>query len=334
MQRVVSFSAAERREVFQEAANIKGISAAIVEKDFWVCWVLGKIFSDNELKRHIVFKGGTSLSKVYGLIDRFSEDIDLVLDWRLLGYGEHLDVEAEKLVSKTKRDQFNKAINAQAADYLGKVLVQKLSTLFADTKDVVCLMNPDDPQTINVAYPAAFSESYLRPEIWLEIGPLGSFVPSEKHLIKPYAAEVLPDLFEKPSTEVVAISAERTFWEKVTILHQQAHRVDAMPVRYSRHYYDVFKLIHSPVKEKALADLGMLAEVASFKDQFYPSGWARYDLARPGTLRLSPTRPHATELAKDYREMKVMLFGDVPDFAEIIAAIAELEAEINATALT
>ncbi|MFN0106350.1 MAG: nucleotidyl transferase AbiEii/AbiGii toxin family protein [Bryobacteraceae bacterium] len=296
--------------------------------------MLEKIFSDDELKRHIVFKGGTSLSKVYGLINRFSEDIDLVLDWRLLGYGEHLDVESEKLVSKTKRDQFNKAINAKAADYLRNVLVQKLSALFADTKDVACVMNPDDPQTINVAYPAAFSENYLRPEIWLEIGPLGSFVPSEKHLIRPYAAEVLPDLVGKSSTEVVAISAERTFWEKVTLLHQQAHRVDAMPVRYSRHYYDLFKLVRSPVKERALADLGLLAEVVAFKDRFYPSGWARYDLARPGTLRLSPAKTHTAELAKDYREMNVMLFGGVPDFAEIIAGVAELEAEINAKAST
>ena len=195
-------------------------------------------------------------------------------------------------------------------------------------------MNPDDPQTINVVYPAAFSESYLRPEIWLEIGPLGSFVPSETHRIKPYAAEVLPELFETPSTEVVAISAERTFWEKVTILHQQAHRVDAMPERYSRHYYDLFKLVRSPVKEKALADLGLLAEVVAFKDQFYPSGWARYDLARPGTLKLSPTKTHTAELAKDYREMNVMLFGDVPGFAEIIAGVAELETAINAKAST
>ena len=87
MDKVAAFTANERSQLFGETAASRGINEAIVEKDFWVCWVLKKIFTDPDLREHIVFKGGTSLSKVFGLIERFSEDIDLILDWGLLGYG-------------------------------------------------------------------------------------------------------------------------------------------------------------------------------------------------------------------------------------------------------
>lgn len=115
MNRVAGLSAAERRELFQETGARRGMSAAIAEKDFWVCWVLKRLFGDPELRGRMVFKGGTTLSKVYGLIDRFSEDIDLVLDWRLLGYGASLD---EEPATATQRDKFNKAMNAKAAAYI------------------------------------------------------------------------------------------------------------------------------------------------------------------------------------------------------------------------
>lgn len=87
MDKIAIGSATDRRDLFLESASRLGMNPAIVEKDFWVCWILRRLFAEPTLKDHIVFKGGTSLSKVYGLIDRFSEDIDLILDWRLLGYG-------------------------------------------------------------------------------------------------------------------------------------------------------------------------------------------------------------------------------------------------------
>ena len=91
MNKVAHLGTAERRSLFREAATLRGIQPAIIEKDFWVCWVLKALFSEPTLKDHLVFKGGTSLSKVYRLIDRFSEDIDLVLDWTLLGYGPGME---------------------------------------------------------------------------------------------------------------------------------------------------------------------------------------------------------------------------------------------------
>ena len=141
---------------------------------------------------------------------------------------------------------------------------------------------------MNVAYPAAFSEDYLRPEVRLEIGPLASWDPSDRHVIQPYAADSFPEVFEEPDCPVVAIAAERTFWEKATILHQEAHREGATPSRYSRHYYDTYKLATSPVRQVALKDVGLLQQVVEFKQRFYPCGWARFEDARPGTFRLMP----------------------------------------------
>jgi hypothetical protein len=114
MDKIATGSASDRRDLFSESATQLGMSAAVVEKDFWVCWILKSLFADPQLKEKMVFKGGTSLSKVYGLIDRFSEDIDLVLDWRLLGYGtEDGSDPYQSITSKTKQDQYNREMNAK-----------------------------------------------------------------------------------------------------------------------------------------------------------------------------------------------------------------------------
>jgi hypothetical protein len=126
-----------------------------------------------------------------------------------------------------------------------------------------------------------------------------------------------------------AIAAERTFWEKATILHQQAHRTGVMPPRYSRHYYDLHFLTRSPVKATALRDLDLLADVVAFKQRFYPCGWAHYENARPGTIRLRPDERHRRDLETDYAGMRVMVFGEVPSFGAILETLAGLEDEIN-----
>ncbi len=329
MDKVASLAPAERKDLFQETATRRGMSPAIVEKDFWVCWVLKKIFSAPSLRKHVVFKGGTSLSKVFGLIDRFSEDIDLILDWRLLGYGlGNLDP-YENLSSNTQQDRFNREFNEKAAKYIADTLCPQLPELLASCPSVRVSIDPDDGQLVHIAYPAAFSEKSLRPEIRLEVGPLASFVPSKSHTITPFAAQEFPNVFDSPGCPVVAIAAERTFWEKATLLHQQAHRANAIPARYARHYYDMVRLAKSRAKISALADLLLLEDVVAFKSRFYRCSWARYEDAKPGSLRLVPDQIRLKELSADYKEMELMIYGDVPPFEEIIRALRELENEIN-----
>jgi hypothetical protein len=323
-----------RRDIFSEAAARLGIRPTIIEKDFWVCVALKFLFQKSRFGKSLVFKGGTSLSKAHGLIERFSEDIDLVLDWNVIGFGAGLRDPMQVFTSKSKQDQFNKEINRLAADYIAKTLCPELEDLLRqENVGLSATVDPDDAHSVNIRYRAAFAETYIRPEVRLEIGPLASWVPSATHLIRPYAFDVVPEAFQNPACEVVAIAAERTFWEKATILHQEAHRTTRIPQRYSRHYYDLYKLAVSRVRTSALADPKLLQDVVAFKQRFYPSAWARYDLAIPGSLKLLPTSPpHVGHLARDYEEMQVMLFGAPPKFQDILDELRNLEAEINATA--
>lgn len=314
-----------RSELFSETAARMGTTSAVVEKDFWVSWVLGRLFGEPELARLLMFKGGTSLSKAYGLIERFSEDIDLILDWRALSREDPL---AER--SRSRQDRLNAAINAQAQAFIGGELLARVTAALADV--CRCAIEADDPYVINVRYPGAFSDRYLQPEVRLEIGPLAAWLPHEERVISSYAADVFPQLFGQPACTVRVISAERTFWEKATILHHEAHRPDAaaQPARYSRHYYDLTRMAASPVRAAALADMDLLADVVAFKMRFYPRGWARYDLARPGSLKLVPQGAVRASVESDYKSMAIMIFGEVPAMASIMDALQALEDEINA----
>lgn len=326
MESVARLSSVQRRELFSETAARKGMTAAVVEKDFWVCWTLGRLFAHPDLSRLLMFKGGTSLSKVFHLIERFSEDIDLILDWRVVA-GEAVPL-ADR--SHAKQEALNKTIEAKAMDYVAGELLVTVTQAIAPL--CRCELAADDPHALNVLYPATFSDAYLRPEVRLEIGPLAAWFPYESYRIRPYAAEVFPQFFKQADCAVQAIRAERTFWEKATILHHEAHRPEGspQPLRYSRHYYDMAMMANSPVKEAALADLALLEDVVAFKQRFYPRGWAQYDLARPGTFKLVPSGKVLASVEKDYAQMRNMIFGRYPGFDEIMETLRTLERVINA----
>lgn len=205
-----------------------------------------------------------------------------------------------------------------------------LAELFSVVPRVQPVVSDQEQQVINISYPAAFDLKALRPEVKLEIGPLASWMPSNKYTIQPYAAEIFADVFDDADCPVVAITAERTFWEKATILHQQAHRGDkVMPPNYSRHYYDLYQLAASPVRNKALGDLQLLEDVVKFKLQFYHCPWAKYQDAKPGTFQLMPTEKGSQELVRDYQQMREMIFVTPPSWDEILASLSDLQQEIN-----
>ena len=306
MRKIAKITENDRKALFHNTAAKMGMTDAIIEKDFWVCYMLDYLFHRSQWKDNIAFKGGTSLSKAYGLIERFSEDIDLILDWRVLGYG--IDEPWENR-SNTKQDIFNKEANTRAEVYI----------------------DDSDPQTVKIAYPNSFSDTSILQEIRLEIGALAAWTPVKNASITPYAAEQYARLFEQPSTEVLTVLPERTFWEKVTILHREAFRPEdrPFPSRYSRHYYDLYKMMQTPVKDNALSNNDLLERVVKFKDKFYRCPWARYDLAKRGTMKLLPPDYNMAKLRSDYEHMQNMLFGNKPSFDEIMNAMAQLEEEIN-----
>ena len=324
MNKIANLPKQQRSELFSETATLLNTTNSIVEKDFWVVWTLDKVFSDDRLNKILMFKGGTSLSKVFNLIGRFSEDIDLILDWRLVSNENPLNVQE----SKNKQVRFNEHINENAKEYIKNELLPIISQNLSPL--CTCSM-AEDGFSINVKYPNAFDDNYLRPEILLEIGPLASWLPSDSFVISSFAAQKFPQVFEKTKCDVNTIVAKRTFWEKATILHHEANRPldSAMPTRYSRHYYDLAMMAKNEVKEEALADLELLKNVVDFKQKFYPRTWAKYEEAIPGTLKLLPPEFRLDSLEKDYKAMGNMIFDKYISFEEIIDSLRDLESEIN-----
>lgn len=333
---VAKASNTEREVLFGNAAERTGINnPAIVEKDFWVCFVLDYLFHGSPWPKSFIFKGGTSLSKAYHAIERFSEDIDLIMDWRLLGYSIHEPWEER---SKTQQDKFHKKIVAETSAFLSNTLVPQM---LKDMKSIVgenvdVSMDPDDKEqcTVNFYYPHVFNTGYLRQEIRLEIGPLAEWVPSHGVLISSTAAEQFPSAFIQPATEVPTVDIERTFWEKITILHKTAASFEqkGIPSRYARHYYDIYQMSHSDVKEKSFRRKELLEQDVKFKQKFYYAKNASYETAQIGTLRLVPCETAIKNLRADYDHMKDMIYGAKPSFDEVIAEIAKLEKEINGLA--
>lgn len=324
MDKVALFSKGRLRELFNETAIRKGTTPAIIEKDFWVTWILSKIFHDPDLSSILMFKGGTSLSKVFNVIERFSEDIDLILDWNTITQNDPLLKR-----SNTKQGDFNTSLNKEAHKLLTEKLLPIFKKLLAPT--CTCELNQNMPLTINVIYPAVFSDAYLHPQVLLEIGPLAAWLPSNQYSITSFAAQSFPQLFEQSTGNVKAIVAERTFWEKATILHHEANRPadSKLPLRYSRHYYDLAMLTLSSIKQTALEQANLLKDVVEFKQKFYPRTWAKYDECLIGKLKLTPPDYRVSGLSADYKQMRTMIFGDYPEFNEILSILHKLEDEVN-----
>lgn len=319
----------EREELFLVTAREIGLPEAMVEKDFWVCWTLDYLFHDCPWAAHLAFKGGTSLSKCFGLIQRFSEDIDLILDWRLLGY-EKDEPWTER--SKNQQDKFNKEANARTEAFLQETFLPQLQADFGKLLDdeFSLYIEEDDPQTVCFGYPKSFQEGSILPVVRLEIGALAAWTPAKQTEITSYAAQQYPHVFQHPTASILTVAPERTFWEKVTILHKEAFRTNGkFPARYSRHYYDLWCMDASPVKTAAYGNLELLERVVRFKERFYPAGSAHYELAKPGTMRLLPPGDCVPLLREDYEHMKNMIFGETPEFEEIMDRMGRLEREIN-----
>jgi hypothetical protein len=174
--------------------------------------------------------------------------------------------------------------------------------------------------------------AYVAPQVVLELGTHAEFIPRDRFTIRSFVAEEFPGLMEEGEALVVALLAKRTFWEKATILHAEFYRPPErpQPPRYSRHYYDLSMLAHSPIKREALDDMALLDQVVRHKQAFYPSAWTRYDLAHQGSLRLLPPEERLAALRRDYLDMWVMIYGEPPAFETIMETLATLERTINA----
>jgi hypothetical protein len=329
----------DRAAYFSEAAARRSVQAWMMEKDFWVCWLLHELFQLEPLHDHLVFKGGTSLSKVLGVIRRFSEDIDLSVSPQLLGIEENWLEDAPNPTQLEKRKKkLEAACIAAVHERFGPLLTAAITARLGTPSAEGWILEErlDDTSqspTLVFRYPAAARYGgYVRAEVKIEFGSLTDQRPTGSHTVTPMVAEEFPTAFSHARVPVVALEAERTFWEKATILHAEYHRHEGLPMRerYSRHYYDLAALALHPLGRQSLLRLDLLARVVRHKSRFFASAWASYNTARPGTLRLVPPPFRLKELEADYAVMAEMFMGAAPSFAHVLETLRAAEAEINA----
>lgn len=329
MKNIAKLQIKDRTELFQATAISMGMQPDVVEKDFWVCFMIDHLFHDCKYKNAFVFKGGTSLSKAYHVIERFSEDIDLILDWRKIVGKDDLWEER----SKTKQDLFNKQTNFKAAKFYAEELVPQLNMEIQEKlgKGNWFSVDKEDEMVINFYYPQIFETEYLRSCVRLEIGPLAEWLPSHETVITPFAAEKYPALFAQKNTSVLTIDVERTFWEKLTILHKIANfpKDKLLPARYARHLYDVYKMGNSWVRESAFEKKELLEKDIVFKQKFYYARTAHYETATLESIMLVPGERLHKLLAEDYRAMHNMIYGKIPEYDKIIEFLGKLEEEVH-----
>ena len=236
-----------------------------------------------------------------------------------------------KKLSEKKLALLFEQINENAKVYIKDKLLPIISEILSSQCTCEFDIDKKGNYFVNINYPSAFTDSALRPKILLEIGPLASWLPSASFEIESFVATEFPQLFKETKCTVNAIVAKRTFWEKATILHQEANRIKEkrIPIRHSRHYYDLAQMVQSDVKDEALRDLRLLEDVVVFKQKFYMSAWAKYEDAKIGTFKILPPESRYKELKDDYTSMRSMIFDKYLEFDEIISILKDLENEIN-----
>ncbi len=226
MDKVALLPTEDRAALFGESGAARGMANTIVEKDFWVCWALKRLFTvQGKDTASLVFKGGTSLSKAFNAIRRFSEDIDLSFDRADLGYTGDRDPEQDGL-SRKKTSQLIDDLVSDVERHIADKLLPALRAAIVehlgepDAGAWSLEIDPNDAQTVNFHYPTALpateyeSIGYITPRVKLEMGARGDPWPTEEKTIHPYSAEDFPDFFDAPDVSVTVLSARRTFWKR------------------------------------------------------------------------------------------------------------------------
>lgn len=333
--------ASRRLFAFQQVDETMGLQSVSVEKDFWVCWTLRELFTLPGVGEHLTFKGGTSLSKAWKLIERFSEDIDIIVDKEALGFGGDSapDMAPSNKQRRVRLEKLMDACRDWVQGTLQTALASRLQALLGETGWLL-EVDPDiaDGQCLLFHYPSVFAKGaagYVRPVVKIELGARSDDWPHEEKPIQPYVIEHFPTLDPTPAFPVRVLAAERTFWEKACLLHEETFRPAGKPrkIRMARHYYDLWCLLRAGVGEKALANSALFQRVAEHREVFFRFSWVDYTTHKPGTFRLTPPGEHLANWKADYAEMLgPMFFGDTPSFEEMIVAATEFEETFNAGA--
>ena len=339
-QTIIGATDVERRDLFLGAAGRLGTPVQNVEKDFWVCWTLDALFNGLPADGpRLLFKGGTSLSKAFGLISRFSEDIDITVFREDLGQPiEAADLDG--LTGKKRRAKLD-AIRDACKTYIATAFTKQLNDLAAEAMTKASFRiepDPDDKdgQTVLFWYPAvtAAEGDYIRAAVKIEAGAKSALDPHIAATVTPYVAEDLPDLNLNVGN-VTTVKPERTFWDKVMILHglcqwyEKRGELRHGGQRVSRHYYDIYRLAHAQGLEGWQADQALAKDCATHARLFFGSPDLGLETAAAGSFTLNPNQKMRSDLEKDYTAMSGMIFGNIPTLDMVLATVTAMQQQLN-----
>lgn len=323
---------AEKKDLFTAGASRTGLPSYVLEKDYYVTLVLKLLFEKlkpnhtGKSSTPFMFKGGTTLSKVFQCIDRMSEDIDLSLDMKFLGHPEPEG--GEKNTPRKKRvEKLNSAAADNVSSVLAPFLLEELEQIHSDFS-VKVMPNGLD---IEIFYPQLFQApagGYIRPRVLLECGGKAGLEPSDTHTVTPMVLEGL-GVQHDDSCIVDVLGCDRTFFEKLTALHEINHRGAAsLGERQSRHIYDVIA-IHEQNPE-FVENQDLLAKVVDHKQKYFKREAAKWNEAVPGSLNIMPKGEVAKALEEDWEKMGVMFPGDLPwAFADMMQRLKAISDQVN-----
>jgi hypothetical protein len=342
MNDVIALSANERREVFTETGVRLGMAPFHVEKDFWACWTLAALFADHQIGPHLVFRGGTSLSKGWGLIKRFSEDIDLAMN---RSWVEN-DLQEEAFfsnASKNQQQQRLKSLRKKCRAVISALIVPRLEERLASiTEDasarieVEAIEKARDPFVVYLRYPESGltpPSEYFQARVKIELSGRADGVPVRVRNVEPYVMDSFPGLVPPGRQyEIPCVQPIRTFWEKVSLLHEQNTRPkrEALASRKSRHLYDVHQLwTAGGLSENARIEDPLFRAVMRHRSQFFAYNWVDHLSLQASDLKICPPEAELGPWRNDYRAMESMFIESAPMFEELVATLRVIEAQFR-----
>ena len=332
--RYQDLSDTDRRDALEVAERSGVHQAHLLEKDIWVVAALGVLF-DAPFAEHLAFKGGTSLSKVWRAIRRFSEDVDVTYDIRAFAPDLVAGAGDEALPpTRSQEKRWTRSIRARLAEWVGGEAVSTVQEKLARAGFVANVRA--DAERIHIHYEPLFEETgFVRPEVKVEFGARSTGEPNVPLPVECDAAVYLPDI-EFPLAHPTVMLAERTFWEKATAIHVFCRQQRRRGERLSRHWHDLARLDEAAIADSALADRKLALSVARHKTMFFPENDAHgrridYEAAVTGNLQLVPSGAAHAVLADDYAKMLAdgMLLGEGEPFSTLMECCAAMEARAN-----
>ncbi len=322
MKNWLNLSKQKQIDLFNQLSVKTGILPQAIEKDAWVSLMLRMVFS-SQLSEYFVFKGGTSLSKAYKLIERFSEDIDLAIDREYLGFkGDLTKGEIRKL--RRKSHDF-------VSDEMVRILRNQLEKYSIDRNLYQIIVENDkisdqDPETIKISYQSIFEElTYLENRVLIEIGARSLLEPNTKIEIKSIIDEQYPETpFAEKAFFVNTVTPEKTFWEKTILLHEEFQKPKEK-IRYermSRHLYDIGQIINTEFGDRAIKDTQLFTSIIKHRKAFTPIKSVDYDNLNFEMLEIIPANGLFDMYKKDYEKMQEnMIYGKSLTFEDLIKEI-------------